>query len=345
MQQTKARSKHYLFLIIPVLIVCLLSSVICHVVIQGSYPHETLAPNSFPNTDLVFTTASGVGFANADGSKETYFDFSAYVPGMIAGTSPADIGRPIVTSDSHLVIAKVSTYISYWYVTNPNLLVLWRSNEYPVFCLSWGLQTMPLLTKDQNHILIHSEEGIAAYDLDSCGTDEEPLSVYKGVSGIISPDVKYVAYTGNQVEAPYDRTITIRNLTSNEERIINQGDFPAWSHDSKSLAYTGVDGIYRVDISKDAEPIRVVLFHNPAGYIHPTYSHINQLPPPEAAWSPDGRWLVYHRLTEVDHDGSDLPNFHSIFKLNIETGEEIKIIDNGIYPYWRWPIEETSSLQ
>jgi hypothetical protein len=345
MHQPKARSRHYLFLSIPIFIVCLLPSVLCYAVIRGSYPHETLAPNSFPNTDLVFTTAGGVGFANADGSKKTDFDFSAYVPGMIAGTFPANIGRPIVTSDSRIVIAKISTYQSYWYMTNDNLLILWQSNEYPIFCLSWALQTMPLLTRDQNHILIHKEEGIAVYELDSCGTEKAPLSVYKGVSGIISPNVKYVAYTGNQIEAPYDPTITILNITSNEEKIIVQGNFPAWSPDSKWLAYTGVDGIYIVNISKDAKPIRVVLYQNPVGYMHPAYSHINQLPPPEAAWSPDGRWLVYHRLTDLDRDSSDLPNFYSIFKLNIETGEEIKIIDNGMFPYWRWPIEEPSSLQ
>lgn len=31
------------------------------------------------------------------------------------------------------------------------------------------------------------------------------------------------------------------------------------------------------------------------------------------------------------------PTYDNVHKSNIETGEEIKILDGGMYPHWRWP--------
>ena len=343
MQQNHARSSHPLFWSIPVFIVCLLLVVgtLCYGVIRTViFPPDTRTPDSFPNTDLVFTTNGGVGFVNADGSNKVYLDFSARKPWMIAGTAPADIGRPVITGENRALIARVSDYLGYWYMASSNHLVLWRPGEYPLFCQQWGGQALPLLTSDQDHILIQTEQGMALYKLDSCGTDEEPITVYENISGVISPDLQYVAYPDSINGDSDDRIITVRNLDSGEERIMHPGDFPAWSRDSHWLAYTGPDGIYVVNILKNSEPVRVVLYENPVGDVFPTYSDINQLPPPEPAWSPDGQWLVYHRLTVDPGHNGDFPNYHSVFKANIETGEEIKIVDQGMYPYWRWPVEE-----
>ncbi len=326
--------KHIYSILLPCICI-LLVGLACSV----GAPKETRAPDSFPNTDLVFTTSGGIGFVNADGSNEVDIDFSTQVPGVIPGSEPAVIARPVITGDNHAIIAKVSTYISYWYMTNGNLLVLWRPGEYPQFCLKWGIQDMPLLTKDQNHILIPTEQGTALYEIDNCGTDKEPVATYQTISGVFSPDLQYVAEAGDINGDFDDRIITILNLKSGEERVLHPADFPAWSRDSQWLAYTGIDGIYVVNILKNTDPVRVVLYRNPAGDVDPTYSNVNQLPPPEVSWSPDGKWLVYHRLT-VENYSNDLPSYYSIFKVNIETGEEIKIIDGGMYPYWRWPVEE-----
>lgn len=302
------------------------------------FPQDTRAPDSFPNTELVFTTTSGVGFVNADGSDPAYFHFSAKIPGMILGTSPAAIARPVITENNRVLIAKVATYINYAYMTNHNFLILWKIGELPLFCSQWGEQDMPLLSKDQTHIFITSEQGMALYNLDDCGTDEPPSTVYENMSGVISPNFHYLAYATASPTLYDDRIIIIRDLDNDQERIITMADFPAWSRDSQWLAYTGTDGIYIVNISKNTDPVRIAFYPNPVGKLHPTYSHINQLPPPEPAWSPDGKWLVYHKLT-VDDNGIQYPDYHSIVKVNVESGQEIKIIDGGMYPYWRWPAE------
>ncbi|HMB23559.1 MAG TPA: hypothetical protein VKP08_12035 [Anaerolineales bacterium] len=60
----------------------------------------------------------------------------------------------------------------------------------------------------------------------------------------------------------------------------------------------------------------------------------------EVAWSPDGKWLVYHKWVGTDYNTGTDPSSNAIYKLNIKTGEEIKILDGGIYPYWRWSVEK-----
>jgi hypothetical protein len=66
--------------------------------------------------------------------------------------------------------------------------------------------------------------------------------------------------------------------------------------------------------------------------------------PPIVSWSPDGQWLVYHVYNESLKIKQRSRPFsfiqpYSIFKVNVATGNETKIIDGGMYPYWRWPIE------
>ncbi len=312
--------------------VCLLTvGMIC----VGLVPKETRAPEKFPETDLVFTSSGGVGFVNADGSELAYLDFSSKIPGATAGSESVNIARPVITGNNRALVAKVDTTFSYVYMTNPNLLVLWHAGKYPIYCSQWGSQYLPLLAKDQNQILINFDQRIESYDLDSCGTDDEPLALYEEISGMPSPDLRYIVRPVD----PFDRIIVISDLENGEERTIGMGDYPAWSQDSDWLAYTGEDGIYIVNVVKKTDPIRVLIYPNPVGEIHPTYSDINQIPPPEPLWSPDGKWLVYHRLT-ADINGSTLPDYFSIFKVSIESGEEIKVVDRGMYPYWRWPVEK-----
>jgi Tol biopolymer transport system component len=118
------------------------------------------------------------------------------------------------------------------------------------------------------------------------------------------------------------------------------GDYPAWSRDSRWLAYTGVDSLYVVDVVDGAQPQRVVQYVNPyhgkaPGYSAGDYTEV----PPEASWSPDGSWLVYHRWQGTDPFTGVDPRSNAVFKLNLETGQEVKIVDEGMYPSWRWPAE------
>lgn len=240
--------------------------------------------------------------------------------------------------DNLTLIVKVNA-LNYRYMQNLNPLALWRTGEYPVLCTQWGEQYMPVLTADQSHIFIRTAQGMALYTLDSCGTGNGPLKVYENIFGVPSPDLQYIAYTNDTTAiSGDDRSIVVHNMSNKEERIVGSGDYPAWSRDSRWLAYTGKDGIYVVNVAKGGQPQRIILYPNPAGKMDPTYSDINDNVPPEASWSADGKWLVYHRWM-MKGNGDDFPSYYSIFKVNIGSGEEIKIIEHGIYPSWRWPAE------
>jgi Tol biopolymer transport system component len=58
----------------------------------------------------------------------------------------------------------------------------------------------------------------------------------------------------------------------------------------------------------------------------PRYSLVEVQP----TWSPDSKWLVYHRCVRENPPISDC----TIYKVNIETGIEVKLAEGGVFPSW-----------
>jgi hypothetical protein len=330
-------SRKSIWLVLISSLSCLLVGIIACVGLASIiFPNETRAPEAFPNTDIVFIAGRDLGFVNADGTNLEYIRLVVAVNGDTSTVWP---WRPVMTADNRTLIVKMSDTVKF--VFQPHYLAVWRPDAFPILCANWPNQQMPQLTADQRHIVILTEQGTAIYTLEACGTADEPVRIYEDIFGIPSPDLQYLAYTNRPgVMANDDRFIVIRNMTTDEESTIGVGDYPAWSRDSRSLAYTGPDGIYVFNILDDSKPRRVVLFPNLFDQRDRTYASRDYWEvPPEVSWSPDGKWLVYDKWTGTDYDQGFEPYDHVIFKLNIETGEEIKIIDHGMYPFWRWPIE------
>ncbi len=329
--------RHLLFLILASTI-CLLLATACYGVSRAVFPPETRAPDSFPDTDLVFTTSSGVGFVNADGSNLSYLPLTAKLSYGMEDES----WRPVITGDHRTMIVKMAD--KFWHVYNPTLLVLWTAGDLPVPCLPWPGQQMAYLSSDQQDIFIQTKQGTARYRLSSCGTNDAPIETYDNVSGIPSPDLKYIVYVDIPSAIPSDdRFIILRELASGKERRIGIGDYPAWSRDGHWVAYTGKDGLYVFNVLEGEEAQLAVVYRNPyPGHENSPTFEGGDYPriPPEVSWSPDGKWLVYHRWTGTKYETGVDPYYNAIYKLNIETGEEIKILDGGMYPYWRWPAEE-----
>lgn len=304
---------------------------------KAVFPAETRAPETFPSAEIVYKSAYGVGFVNADGSNVEHVplvvkDFRGNV---------TDWWRPVITADNHTLIVKVIDYF-YHGPSTPYYLAAWRNDELPVWCIQWGgKQQLPLLSMDQHNIFIQTEQGLALYTLDSCGTDDPPVKIYEDIFGVPSPDLSYVAYTNDTSDWEDKRFIVIHEMSSGIEWTIGMGDYPAWSRDSQWLAYTGTDGIYIVNVVKNTSPQRVVLYLDPVDKRDYTYrAGAPGKLPPEVSWSPDGKWLVYHKWQGTNGDTGGDAKYNAIYKLNIETGEEIKIIDGGMYPSWRWPAEQ-----
>jgi hypothetical protein len=301
---------------------------------SASASKETRAPEAFPSTDLVFTSSEGVGFVNADGSNRSSLSMNTEMPyGM-----EDQVWRPVITGDGRALVVKIGDKFQHVYALKE--LVLWQTGELPIPCLQWQAQPMAYLSADQQQIFIQTKQGLARYNLSSCGTNDPPIETYGNLIGVPSPDLQYIASVEDRDDLRHNRAVVIRNMESDERRVVGEGDYPAWSRDSQSLAYTGPDGIYVFHLD-DVQPRRVIFYPNLFDEQYPTY--FGAAPwriPPEVSWSPDSNWLVYHKWTGTDYNTGTDPYSNAIYKLNIETGEEIKIIDHGMYPFWRWPVEK-----
>jgi hypothetical protein len=112
------------------------------------------------------------------------------------------------------------------------------------------------------------------------------------------------------------------------QRVVGHGVAPAWSRDGEWLAFTASDGIHVV--RKDGSQLRRVVELNVPPYSGVPYVWSEDVS--VAAWSPDGEWLVYHRVTG-----------HSviIYKVNVASGVETAIFEGGKLPHWRWDVETT----
>jgi len=120
---------------------------------------------------------------------------------------------------------------------------------------------------------------------------------------------------------------------SREVQVVGQGRAPVWSRSGEWLAYTALDGIYVVR-KEGTETHRVVDIDSRSESYPGTSVGIGWLIGfPTPSWSPDGKWLVYHRMTTA---GS------AIYKVNVESGVETEIFQGGVYPDWRWDLAPAS---
>ena len=154
---------------------------------------------------------------------------------------------------------------------------------------------------------------------------------------LFDPDLSVsgqLAFTSRPRVALHGETIVVMNLQTREKQVIAEGISPAWSPDGEWLAFTALDGIWLM--RADGADRRQVVdwtaywpepwtwrwdgYYDPEGW------------PARPEWSPDGKWIVYHRLVGQANGQQKF----AIFKMNVETGEEVKVVDDGINPHWRW---------
>lgn len=152
-------------------------------------------------------------------------------------------------------------------------------------------------------------------------------SVIRGFS--ISAQGDFIVFgKSTNVNGENEFSIERYNLSDQSIKpILIDGINPIISPDNRKIAYlgdsnTGV-GICITDL--DGSHHRLIL--------HLSASNgINSAIPPVPIWSPDGKWLVYHKCVRGECEKrSDF----NIYKVNVDTGVESLVITGGLYPIWR----------
>ena len=316
--------------------------IIAGLLIQSNCSFQNIAPDQFPDADIIFQTSTlkggqtdeTLGFVNEDGSSLTYLSVS--VPGRLGGRSVPSL--PIITGDGSAIIFRIKPD-----PLIPGELVVMNIGESPVICAIDPGMNRPMLTSDQSYVIVDlvSPPGrLVGFSPEECeeGMLDQTEEIYDVMtlqyypeSGALSPNGRSLAFVAWYKESD-SSAIFVRDLASEQNIIVGYGIAPAWSPDGQRLAYRGEDGIYIVSADGTAEHLIV-------DYANPEEWRSYEVWPPLPSWSSDGKWLVYHKCTPYKGGVKrvcDAQEDYSIFKVNIEIAEEINILDGGLNPFWSW---------
>jgi hypothetical protein len=293
-----------------------------------------------PDREIVFqiTTTRGsgdkrVGFMDVDGSGLDYIEITS---GRI---SP--VIQPTWTAGGQLLLFR-NDYTSLLVgVTESGV-----SREY-----GWTLRAAPLAQEDRVVLQMGYDQErvqIALYDLkvsDILRTlvieeDYRPIIGTHALAGSTLVYERWWQLADNPRQIVSE--IVALDIDSGAERVLihKEGDTnqcflwsPAISPDGQWVAYTAVDGLYL--IRPDGTEQRQVLVLDMLRYSTVTSDLLWDDWPPAVSWSPDSRWLVYHRCMLPNPQECRSVETYGIYKLNLETLEEELLLEGGLNPYWR----------
>ena len=111
--------------------------------------------------------------------------------------------------------------------------------------------------------------------------------------GVFSPDGRLVAFSHRPPGAEYSAIYTVRTDGSGLRRITPLGfrdHSPDWAPGSRRLVFTRT--------SRDFSRANLMVVNVGGANLSAITSTVHGVHADDPAWSPDGRWIVYHRLTD-----------------------------------------------
>jgi hypothetical protein len=310
---------------------------------KWEYAHERskqLWPSEegFPDREIVFLVPHEsendiFGFIRPDGS------------GLITRTVASEYftNLPTWSPDGQFIAFRAETLGSWVYFDNMRPRIISAKGKTVGWCHDWWKGPGRIWVTPEGQLLF-SEEGwqepdrVMLADYASCEVIETLYenSLSDGSDGILILDSAALSSQGQLAISRYYQEahriaaadVVLIDRETREERIIGHGLALAWSRDGEWLTYSGADGIYIV--RKDGSESRRVI--EIAASLNPEEEGLWTNDMPVAAWSPDGRWLIYSIAR---------PHIADIYKVNLESGEVIKVFEGGLYPNWRWGLAPT----
>lgn len=282
----------------------------------------------FPNTELIYQSsrseAPSIGFINADGSSNTLLAVDFYAT------------QPVASADGTvLYFRQIPGHLASVQPGWGAKFSFWREGYSVGDCSDkwWGATAIvPLKTPLQALVLLGSKK-LLQVDVDKC--QEEKLLIEYGDdqkqdmrAPSISSDDSQLLYTERTLTpaSPYNYEIVSMDLASGQVTHLGIGINAVFSPDDSKIAYTNFDGIYMMDA--DGANRRLILEYDARG--HNDFENA----PPAPQWSPDGKWLIYHKCMKPQ-DLCSHPADYSIFKVDTITSEETMVKTGGVFPSWR----------
>lgn len=288
----------------------------------------------FPNTDIVYQAkdvdSPVVGFINADGTNNDILDIGLYA------------NEPTWSNDGSTIYFRQQAGDSGYLQPSIGKISMWQ--ERVKSCdndLSIRSQIIPL---NIHEILISNGFKISKVDADSCREKDIILDYwipsstnrYSIFGFSVSRDGRYIIYSEAYLPQPGSNPpdnqrqykIKIMNLISNEIIEVGEGINPSLSPNNELIAFVWYDGIYimNIDGSERRQIVQYQTTWMPKSF---------KLNTPIPRWSPDGEWIIYHKCNFNAQGYCSHTSNYSIFKSRVSDGKEIKLVDGGLYPYWR----------
>lgn len=290
---------------------------------------EAATPYPLSDSDIVFLYGTRtdvndkrVVFINDDGTEETHFQH---------GMSIEYDQRPTWTDDGKYVFIPNPSDIIDVFTTEGNVII--RGLRADLVVPIHG--TSEILAKSSvedtwaiKRIDIETGEIIDIYLL-----NEKYDGIELGLNNFHNQKLLYARWHNENATNDAKSEIVIYDTSSNKELIIDGNyysiGYPSYSPDGAWIAYTGTD--------LDTDKKNISLVRPDGSENHKIIENILASWIPAVSWSPDGKWIVYHRcILDSKNDCDSRYENQAIFKYNIETGEEIMLAENGVFPYWRW---------
>jgi hypothetical protein len=168
----------------------------------------------------------------------------------------------------------------------------------------------------------HHVREIVLWDIDTCSISkvlyrEATKEIFKYFDYSINGDIAFTR------EINQSKLIAIYNSNQNLLFIISIGFGATWSPDGTQIVFSGAEGLYISD--GKGKSIRKAVDLT-AYYPVENGAIVWDEWPPMAVWSPDGRFLLFHRWNGGTYE---------LVKSEIATGIETVIYQGGMYPDWR----------